>query len=223
MFLEKNFSDLEKDASDILYQCLRILPSLHPTDRLDIDDECKWILSTFIASQYLRTREQRDLLCAFIPKDVEVNNVDINSVHAQMICNSDILENLSKKIHDSFWIFARNTTDTPFWTSDNPVAFKTEDNRMWLKGPGIFDPGTYAVYPINSEYILYCHGYDRYPTFEKLDSCLSPVTLTEQMVEIENCAQVFMATRHIVSPLNNFSSAEEFWNNVKGLPDNWLH
>jgi len=39
---------------------------------------------------------------------------------------------------------------------------------------------------------------------------LSPVSFTEEMVESENCAQVFMASRFIISSRRNFDREREF-------------
>jgi hypothetical protein len=43
-----------------------------------------------------------------------------------------------------------------------------------------------------------------------LDTTLSPVELTGEMVKHENSGQIFMATRHLISRFNEFSWADEF-------------
>ena len=42
------------------------------------------------------------------------------------------------------------------------------------------------------------------------DCCLSPVSFTEGMVENDNTAQVFMASRFIISQRNDFDREREF-------------
>jgi hypothetical protein len=43
-----------------------------------------------------------------------------------------------------------------------------------------------------------------------LDTTVSPFEFTDGMVEHENAGQVYMASRFVVSPLDNFAFAREF-------------
>ena len=81
---------------------------------------------------------------------------------------------------------------------------------MWLKA-GLTTLGAYAVFPLAPEIVMYCLPNE--PPFEKMakfDRCLSPVMITERMVEDENSAQVFMASRFVISRCNAFESEREF-------------
>lgn len=214
LFLEKDLASLEAKASAILQTCAALLNTMKPLQYLQMDDEERWVLSSFIAVQFLRTAEQRDILALFalrngFYKDGLSQEEKVN-LHAQMLCSGGLVEEIAQRVFDSIWIYARNQTSTPFWTSDNPVAFKTGDNRMWLKGRGIFSSGSYVVFPITPSYILYCKEPQYWSALHKLDTCLSPVDLTDEMVQHENAGQVFMATRHVLSISNEFSWADEF-------------
>jgi hypothetical protein len=58
---------------------------------------------------------------------------------------------------------------------------------------------------------MYCHPAQHpWENLAKFDRCLSPVCLTDEMVDNENAAQVFMASRFIISSRNNFDREREF-------------
>ncbi len=106
----------------------------------------------------------------------------------------------------------RNRTGIPFWTLDNPVAVKTGDNRIWLKGPGILSPGSFVIFPLTPEYVLYCKEPKHWAAIQKMDSTLSSVALSEEMVRHENSGQIFTASRncHVIASVKEFSWADEF-------------
>lgn len=214
LFLEKDLASLEAKAAAILQTCAVLLDTMKPLQYLQMDDEERWVLSSFIAVQFLRTAEQRDILALFALKNGfykdGLSQEEKVNLHAQMLCSGGLVEEIAQRVFDSIWIYARNRTSTPFWTSDNPVAFKTGDNRMWLKGPGIFSSGSYVVFPITPSYVLYCKEPQYWSALSELDTGLSPVDLTDEMVQHENAGQVFMATRHVLSISNEFSWADEF-------------
>jgi len=214
LFLEKELASLEAKAANVLSRCTKLLSAMKPMDRLQLEKDDRWSLSIFIAVQFLRTAEQREILALYslengaykddISEDEKIN------LHVQMLCSGGLVESIAERVFSSIWIYARNTTSTPFWTSDNPISFKTGDNRMWLKGPGIFSIGSYVVFPLTPSYVLYCKEPEGWSTIRGMDSCLSPVELTDEMVQHENSGQVFMATRHVISNVNQFLWADEF-------------
>jgi Protein of unknown function (DUF4238) len=215
LFLERDLANLERKAALILHQCVALFDDMEPMQYLQMDEDSRWDLSSYMAIQYLRTAEQRRILTEFAIRNGsykgDISQEEQISLHARLLCASGLVEKFTERIFRSIWIYARNKTQTPFWASDNPVLFKTGDSLMWLKGgPGLFSPGTYIVFPINSSYILYCKEPEYWSSLEKADSCLSPVELTDEMVKHENAGQVFMATRHVISAFNDFSWAEEF-------------
>lgn len=165
-------------------------------------------------SSFLSNTEQRDILALFAAQTnlykSGISHEEKINLHAQMLCSVGLVDEIAERIDQSIWLFARNNTNIPFWTSDNPVSFKTGDNRMWLKGSGILSLGSYVVFPITPWYVLYCKEPTYWAKVKDFDCCLSPVELTSEMVEHENAGQVFMATRFAISPTNDFSFAVEF-------------
>ena len=212
--LEKDLSSLEDDAANLLDQLIPLLRDIHPLDQVEMMDDTRKALATFLSVQFLRTAEQREILALFSEEvgsyEKGISDEEKVNLHAQMLYSGGLVEEIAERIFQSIWIFARNTTATPFWTSDNPVCWKTHDNRMWLKGPGIFSDGSYVVYPITPSLILYCKEPTHWDSLKILDLCLSPVEFTDGMIRHENAGQVFMATRHLIAPTNNFTWANEF-------------
>ncbi len=101
-------------------------------------------------------------------------------------------------------------TATPFIISDNPVAFRTHDNAMWLK-VGLLTACTYIAFPLAPDVVMYCYPNESpWETITRFDRCLSPVVFTEKMVESENSGQVFMASRFVISPRHNFDHERAF-------------
>lgn len=214
LVLEFDLSKLESDASKIIDNWIDKLDCIQLMEKLTITKEERKIISFFISMQFFRTAEQRKILTAFskttgvyksdIDKDEEIN------LHSYFLYREGIVDEMTAWIDKSIWIFARNTSDIPIWTSDNPVCFKTKDNYMWLKGPGIMSEGSYIVYPLTPQYILYCKESSYWDSLKALNNSLSPVELTSEMVEHENAGQVFSATRFVISTDNEFTFANEF-------------
>jgi hypothetical protein len=214
LILERDLAILEGRASRIIGTIVLCLPSLQPLDKVTLTEDERRELSFFLAVQFLRSAEQRETLALFavesgsykeLPSDEERTNL-----HAQMLYTSGLVEMITDRLMNSIWVYARNETPLPFWTSDNPVAFKTGNNQMWLKGPGILEKGSYIVFPLTPKHVLYCKEPEHWAAARAFDSCLSPVKLSVDMVKHENAGQVFMATRHVISSSDDFAWANEF-------------
>jgi hypothetical protein len=137
---------------------------------------------------------------------------EARAIHLHALWDEDLVDRIASRLIDSTWVFAKNGSSTPLATSDNPVAFRTDDNRMWLKG-AILSEGTYLVYPLAPDVIMYGYPTDgRYGTASiiRFINQISPVELSDDMVDSENTAQVFMASRHVVSTQSDFAWAQDF-------------
>jgi hypothetical protein len=224
--MEKQLSDLEAQAALITTQWLEWAPQMSPGDKLPIPQPNREIIARYIALQFLRTADRKDLICSMYEIDhpgEAMSPEDKSRLHTSLLWDLDTLAQIEKHIENAIWIFARNHLSTPFWTSDNPVAFKTGNNKMWVK-VGFLSKGTYVVFPLSPALVLYCHERQYWNKLAKFDSTISPVTFTDEMVEHENAGQVFMATRFVVSPNNDFSFARDFAPSIvtnKYASDNW--
>jgi hypothetical protein len=211
--MEKQFAELEHEVALITAQWMGWLRDCEPEDRIEIPEANREIVALHIALQHLRTADKRDLLKAFAEQRVykrTLTKEEASELHTYMLWREDSFRSLQKRIQECSWLFARNDTAIPFVTSDNPLLFKTGDNRMWVK-VSIFSEGTYAVYPLAPDLIMYCHPREgRWAPIEKFDATLSPVQFTNDMVEHENNGQVFSASRFVLSKTNDFAFARAF-------------
>lgn len=214
LFIERQFSELEAAIAQITEQWLLALQAMQPMEKLDISDEARWQIALYISLQFLRTAEQRDILSLYAEEhgsyQVGVSPDEKINLHATLLCGEGLVNDIADRIYGSIWIFARNTTERPFFTSDNPVCIKTPDNKMWLKAPGILSIGTYVVFPLSPSIILYCKERAHWQKVEAFDCTLSPVVFSTDMVDHENSGQVFMASRFVISPKDDFDFAREF-------------
>ncbi len=213
LVMEKQFSQLEGEVAQITRQWLDWLREMNPMDKVEVPDINRELVSLYMALQFLRTADARDTLVAFAEQKVygkPISESEKRLVHLEMLWNGSIYEELAARVRNATWLFGRNTTAIPFITSDNPVAFRTGDNAMWLK-IAMYSEGTYSVFPMAPDIVMYCHPKE--PPWEKLegfDCRLSPVVFTEEMVKSENSAQVFMASRFVISSRDGFDEEREF-------------
>ncbi|TWA26390.1 uncharacterized protein DUF4238 [Sinorhizobium medicae] len=210
--MEKQFSALETQVSIITGQWLEWLRAVEPFTEIPIPEENRNIVAQHMALQYLRTADTREILGILAHKEYgsAVSSDELRRLHTELLWDEQIVTDLTARFAEAVWIFARNGTTVPYVTSDNPIAFRTHNNRQWrrigLQG------GTYAVYPIASDIIMYCYPREE-PWHDKLDDlndCLSPVAISDEMVLSENSGQAFMATRFIFSNKNDFTWERQF-------------
>jgi hypothetical protein len=212
LVMEKQLSEMEGEVSLITGQWLEWLRQMEPLDKLPIPRINRWIVARYLAVQVLRTLDIRELLSAMVEFDrgEPVNEREARELHTELIWDQRTVESLAKRFRRSTWIFARNDSATPFVTSDNPVAFRSPDNRQWLRSL-VLMPGAYLVFAMSPLVVLYCHP--RVGPFRKLGKfadTLSPVTLDDGMVESENSGQVFMASRFVLSNRADFDAERAF-------------
>ncbi|WP_329412003.1 DUF4238 domain-containing protein [Streptomyces sp. NBC_00704] len=216
--LERQFADLEGQVSAITEQWLDWIRHGKPGDSLPVPGVNREIVSLFLALQSLRTADARSILVAFsaLHGYHASSDEEIRSLHAAVLWDDDLISWFAGRMSRCAWLFAVNETSAPFVTSDNPLAFRTSDNRMWVK-PGNLSEDAYAVYPLASDVIMYCYpdeGVWADANLARFDCRISPVTLTGRMIQDENSAQVFMASRFVISSRNSFSFERDFAKNL---------
>lgn len=201
---------MENEISIITSQWISWLNDIEPGKQIEIPAVNREIVALYIALQFLRTADIRDILSALSPISELAPERERRKLHTYMLWNQETVDLISNRVRDSTWIFGRNSTSTPFLTSDNPVAFRTSNNAIWLK-TGVISDGAYVVFPLSPHIVMYCHP--KKPPSEKLakfDACLSPVWFTTGMVQSENSGQVSMASRFVISQVNAFDDARDF-------------
>jgi hypothetical protein len=210
--MEKQLSALEAEVAAITDQWLDWLPDMAPLDVVPIPRVNRGIIALFLAVQFLRTRDTREILAALVELDRSdaVSPQEARELHTELMWDPGLIELLAKRFRRSIWIFARNTSATPFVTSDNPMAFRTADNSQWLRG-NIMSRGTYLVYPMSPQIMLYCYPpHGKFRALRKFANSVSPVMFTDEMVDGENSGQVFMSSRFLISNRVQFGAERAF-------------
>lgn len=213
LMLEKQFASLEGDVAQITAHWLDSLRQMKPLCQLRVSGDERALVSEHIATQFLRTADTRDTYGAYLEEiegEPPMSERDLQAAHAELIWDPAVSQYFTERWAESSWLFARNPTGTPFKTSDNPIAFRSQDNRRWHK-VGIDLPGSYAVFPLAPDVILYCYPREEaYEPLRKWDCHTSPVRLDLGMVESENCGQVFMASRFVFACNDDFEKERAF-------------
>ncbi|MBA2933070.1 DUF4238 domain-containing protein [Sphingomonas sp. CGMCC 1.13654] len=210
--MEHQLSSLEAAMAAVTGQWLDWLPDMAPLDRLPIPRANRRAVALFLAVQVLRTRDTRDILSALVELDrgTRPSQQEERELHTELIWDEKLVETLARRFSRSIWIIGLNDSGTPFVTSDNPVAFRTADNRQWRRA-AILERGTYLVYPLSPTAILYCHPpHGHFRALRRFADSVSPVTFTQSMVESDNSGQTFMATRFLMSSRQNFEAERAF-------------
>lgn len=214
--MEKQLSELEASAALITNQWLGWITETSHGTPIDIPEPNREEIALFLAVQYLRTADTREVLGALSADETVVTGSKRqHQLHTTLLWDLKIVHKIRDRIRDSIWVFGRNETGVPFITSDNPVAFRTPDNRQWLR-IGMLSPGVYVVYPLSPHVVMYCYdrGHPKWERTAKFDGCVSRVQFTAGMVEDENSGQVFMARRFLFSRMNDFHHARDFASSI---------
>jgi len=205
--LERQLAVVEANVSMVTEQWLDWFCDLEFGKKIDIPEVNREEVALFIAVQYLRTLDAREIIGALGHIDPSDSKESVR-LHTNLMWDLNVVHSIRDRIKNSIWIFGRNQTEVPFITSDNPVSFKTQDNRQWVR-MGILLPGVYAVYPLSPDIVMYCYDRSNWEKLSKFDACLSPVRFTAELVESDNWGQVFMASRFVFSQMNKFDEAKD--------------
>jgi hypothetical protein len=213
--LEKAFWPHENEASQVIEYIDRAIfeedfPPLHKNNRD--------VLAMHLALQTVRTPKYRELLVEFFNQSddeelgplKQIFNSDKRMIHAYTFANDEFINMLSEMISGQIWLFARNGTDVPFYSSDNPVLYKTKDNKLWTSPKLPTEHGIQLVFPISPDCLLYVMEKEYWSSVTSYDGKISPVKFTEYMVEHENSGQVAMSKRFIFSCRNDFMFAKSY-------------
>lgn len=215
--LESHLSELEGQFSLVSDQWLDWLGECEEGFRLPIPRGNRHVIALYIAVQILRTADQRQLFAGYmeevlnLPKPTAEEERDN---HIALIWDTDLAEKMASRIGKCSWVFIRNTTSTPFVTSDNPVAFRTQDNAMWVRLGHMLN-GTYIVFPLSPTILLYCFPRrGRWKAIGRLNNRLMTGHFNDEMARDLNSAQAFMAARFLFSRDKNFDFERAFFKTI---------
>jgi hypothetical protein len=206
--LETSLSSLESEVANILRCWHRQLAK----NQLVIPAVNRTIISQYLSVQMLRTPEQRKILHEFHRKTTGPlpSGNETADLHLHLLWNSELVQKIADHLATFVWIVTINHTDVPYWTSDHPVLVKNRESKHWLSGPRAFDSGVQVIFPVSPVHMLYCMEPEVWASTKRFDGSISPVTITDYIVQHENSGQVGMSTRWVFSPERDFSFAAKF-------------
>lgn len=216
LVIEKNLSELESTTSMIIRNIVGEVASSNPSQKISVSDDEKLTVSEFLATQYFRTSELRKLMMYLLRDEGiiegDLSDDEVKALQFTILSESGLLENLGESIYNSIWIFAKNESNTSLITSDHPVCIciQKKNNKMWRKGLGALDEGSYVVFPLTPDVVLYCKEPSYWGRLKVLDLCVSPVKLNSGMADHENSGQGFMSSRFLFSRQPDFAGVEGF-------------
>jgi len=210
LFIEEGLSAIERDAAAITDQWIVKLQEMKPLERLEITKAERERFSLFVAVQWIRTLATREVLQRLLnEKEERYDPKQMATIHQSFLVLEDfMLKELAEKIEGAIWAFGRNTTQTPFVTSDNPVTMHAPE-CSWIRW-GVFDtPGVCVTLPLSESLIFFGYEREHWSKLARFDSALSPVSFTSELVEHENNGQVCNASRFVFSAKNDFQFARQ--------------
>jgi hypothetical protein len=225
--LESGFYDLEpkidlegliaENESRLRRGILELLKKRNPSD-ISVDSRMR--ISLFVALQWVRTREYREMikesgskvLTDLLNREPKFRRSGIRAYMKEELAQAlqaqalvdDTVPKAAWFLGKSLWTLAINPTKTPFWTSDNPVVQFNPLMGEAMGSIGFNVRGIQTHVPLTRELLL---------LFLDPTSYLTPPTITfeEDQVDFENELQIYNSTRFIYSSSRDFSRATALW------------
>src|ERR1017187_6121757 len=100
LVMEKQFSQLEGEVAQITGQWLEWLRGMKPMEKLEVPDINRELVSLYIALQFLRTADARDILAAFADQNVyrkPVTEAEKRLLHLSMLWEDCIRDELAER------------------------------------------------------------------------------------------------------------------------------
>lgn len=209
----------QKISNNDIDNCLKQLP---------INQNDKNELSVFLALQYLRTRESREIISEIksglidLLAEVTIPNfhndfkITIDSDHVKSIHILQILEQLVPTANyflNQIWLFGINVSNIPLCTSDNPLV--SDPNHIVTgRGHGLHTYGMSFNLPISPDYmiLIFEESYFKNNFSHSNMSDSNIITLNDDNVIYYNDLQLKKCHSQIYSNSNNFDWAKELIN-----------
>ena len=214
--VEKAFAGLESTYSPAFAELLEIIEKGCP-----LSQEQKPLLAHFITMQLLRTRETRNgivelmetvlntLAKEAVPEATKNYRIALKKEHAPLEHASIMFDPVlqDKMLYwllQHIWLIGRNETDSPLYTSDQPVIRKSH------RGPGyagIGSLGIEIVLPVTPKYALILCDRRDFHLMAHLDC--THTALDKENVIHYNSLQIFQSHRYLYSLTGDFGFAVE--------------
>ena len=219
--LEKGLGKLESEYN-IAYKSL-----INSKDIDKLSNKQRRTMSHFIASQLIRTKENREHIRDMIKqlhnrlswenlskklkqqlqevnKESSIKSIHLSNLKSNIPKYSDIIYNMK-------WLLFTNITNIPYLTSDNPITRHNLFRHDPYGNMGLLCQGIELHFPLNPKLcLLTCDPatYAWLPSIFKIND--------EQNIIHQNSLQVLQSTRHLFSNVDDFYLADRM---IKDSPE----
>jgi len=222
-YIEKAYSYIESEFAPFF---LGFINKIESEEKFEISNEEKDTISTFLALQIERTREHREILMQFscsmkdklnergitdeqlLKIGFDFNNFDPKEFHLNSILNGHMRENLSEALKKHIWILVVNNTDTPFYTSDNPIVKNANIIDDYVSYSGFASKGIEIIFPLNSRYLLTLCEREYFKDLEVLENKMLHSSDVEH-ISYYNSLEVTGSYRQVYSSVKDFEIITE--------------
>lgn len=192
-------------------------------------EEDKSLLSLFLAIQIIRTKAFRDTISQTYEKLLQtlaykqqMNDKDalskeefaikadkefIKLEHISMMLDEENTTQFAEILANHHWMLYVNTTNTPFFTSDNPVSTIPHKQNKFMSSGALNSEGVEVVFPISPNLLLAMYERRMYSSLVKDRSYC--IIKESKYVDYFNRAQIINSLRCVFSPSDNFDLAKE--------------
>lgn len=230
-YIEKHFSFLEGVYSKLSQRFIEnsyngnewVIKNCFAFSEMD-----KELMSLFIAIQIIRTKTFRCTLADTIQKlyqtmaykmqtksadmlskddfEVEVNRDFVKLQHSSMILDEEVAVGMAEVLNEHIWVMYVNKTNTPFYTSDTPVANIPHKYDEYMGYGGLRSEGIEIVFPLTPNLMI---GMYERSTYSAIFSDRQFVVLTtKEQIEYYNRVQVINSYRCVFSSNDSFDLAK---------------
>lgn len=220
-----DFQPLEKELGTLETKSSKIIRKIVKSKDLNIlNDSERKVLSEFIATQDIRTRESIKDLENSVKAELLKREVNISPEEAKKIIEESYDENLTKDVHrmmlskesisqfvepisKMIWILYLNQTEIPFWISDHPVNRYNHFDLSPYGNMGLLSPGINIYFPITPKISLFLADpkvFDKHLSDNTTD-ILSDV----ENIIFQNHLQAIHSYKHVLSNNEDFSLLKE--------------
>lgn len=228
-FIEKQLHPFEEMGAEAIK---KLLSSLKEKRYCRIHPDIKVDLSLYLAVQYMRSKETRETMVEMFSKikkeefyqflcnespDLNVSRKDFDiyleedkksAYHSLILTDEDTRVELSGELHKNYWYIAKNCTNLPLYTSDQPLVKHGHLDHPIRSMQGFSSPGIEVVFPLSHEYLLIICDYRTFPHAKKLGNQIVSIK-NEQNIVYYNHLQVHQSYRQIFSNESGFDLAKQ--------------
>jgi len=223
-YLEKFYSSIESKFAPFY---LDFVSKIESKEKEKITEEDKKAFANFLVLQIDRTKEHREMSRQsysvikeqliekgftkqqLIDFGFELENPDPKDLHIESILSGDEMRaTLAEILENHIWILVENTTNQPFYTSDNPIAKIANIKNEYISYDGYGSEGIEIIFPLNSNYLFVLCEREYFKNFEQIENSKLTITNVEN-VNYYNSLEIIRSYRQIFSCEDSFKIISE--------------